>query len=358
MFKRLISCALLISLIVSCFCSCAKQKERYTETYLEYFDTGSTIVGFEFEVETFEKNCDFIEAQLEEYNKLYDIYKAYEDVNNIRTINKNAGKEPVKVDQKIIDLLDYCIELYNKTNGKTNIAMGSVLSIWHDYRNMYSEDSTGATLPPMEDLQNAAKHTDINNIIIDRENSTVFLNDEYMSLDVGAVAKGYATEQIAKALEAQGVTNYTLNIGGNIRTIGPKGDGTPWVTAVAMSDTTGNGENTVRVNLDGQAFVTSGTYQRYYTVDGVDYHHIIDPDTLMPRFDFISISICCNDSGLADALSTAAFNMTLDEGKAFVNSLEGVEAMWILANGELHYSDNFSEIIYTEQRYEFNYLFR
>ncbi|MBQ5910503.1 MAG: FAD:protein FMN transferase [Clostridia bacterium] len=344
--KRIVSSVLLISLIVSCLCSCANQKERYTETYLEYFDTASTIVGFEFDAEVFDKNCDFIEAQLEEYNKLYDIYKSYQDVNNIRTINKNAGKEPVKVDKKIIDLLDYCIELYKTTKGKTNVALGSVLSIWHDYRNMYSEDAEGAKLPPMEDLKAAAQHTDINNIIIDRENSTVFLSDENMSLDVGAVAKGYATEQIAKALEEKGITNYTLNIGGNIRTIGPKGDGTPWITAVSMSDIAGNGENPVKVELAGQAFVTSGTYQRFYTVDGVDYHHIIDPETLMPKFDFISISVCCADSGLADALSTATFNMTLEEGKTFINSLEGVEAMWITADGEIHYSDKFSEIIY------------
>lgn len=348
MFKRIVSCALLISFIVSCLCSCTKQKERFTETYLDYFDTASTIVGFELEVEAFEKNCEFIETQLEEYNRLYDIYKSYENVNNIRTINQNAGKEPVKVDKKIIDLLNYCIELYTKTNGKTNIAMGSVLSIWHNYRNIYGGETQDpeAKLPPMDTLKEAAKHTDINKIIIDSENSTVFLGDENMSLDVGAIAKGYATEQIAKALEAKGVTNYTLNIGGNIRTIGPKGDGTPWITAVAMSDTTGNGENAVKVALDGQAFVTSGTYQRYYLVDGVAYHHIIDPETLMPKFDFISVSVCCNDSGLADALSTATFNMSAEEGIAFINSLNGVEAMWITSEGELLYSENFKDIIY------------
>ncbi len=343
--KRIVSCALLISLILSCLCSCTKQKERYTETFLNYFDTASTIVGFEFEAEVFSENCQFIKTELEEYNNLYDIYKSYEGVNNIRTINQNAGIQPVKVDKKIIDLLEYCKEIYTTTKGKTNVAMGSVLSIWHNYRAMYSENSNEAKLPPMENLREAAKHTDINNIIIDKENSTVFLKDKDMSLDVGAVAKGYATEQIAKELEAKGITNYTLNIGGNIRTIGPKGDGTPWITAIAKSEIAFDGEKSVRVKLDGQAFVTSGTYQRYYTVDGVDYHHIIDPDTLMPKFDFISISVCCRDSGLADALSTATFNMTLDEGKAFINSLDDVEAMWITAKGEIFYSDGFGKII-------------
>lgn len=348
MFKRMVSSALLISILMASFCSCAKQKERFNETYFTYFDTASVIVGFEYEEESFKENCEFIKAELESYNALYDIYNYYEGVNNIRTINKNAGIEPVKVDKKIIDLLEYCKELYTLTNGKTNVAMGSVLSIWHDYREMYSEDSTGAKLPHMDVLKEAATHTDINNIIIDRENSTVFLNDKDMSLDVGAVAKGYATECIAKALEEKGVTNYTLNIGGNIRTIGPKGDGTPWITAVAKSEIAFNGEKAVRVKLDSHAFVTSGTYQRFYTVDGVDYHHIIDPETLMPKFDFISVSICCEDSGLADALSTAVFNMTLEEGKEFVNGFSGVEAMWITVEGKIHYSNDFDKIIMEE----------
>lgn len=353
MFKRFVSCALLISLVVISLCSCAKQNEqptdtlnKYSKNFLHYFDTVSTIVGFDETEETFENNCQFIEAELKTYNDLYDIYKSYEGVNNIRTINKNAGVEPVKVDKKIIDLLDYCKELYELTNGKTNVAMGSVLSIWHNYREMYSEDSTNAKLPPIEQLKKAAEHTNIDDIVIDYENSTVFLKDKEMSLDVGAVAKGYATEQIAKALEAKGVNHYTLNIGGNIRTIGPKGDGSAWITAVANSDTTGNGENTVRICLDGQAFVTSGNYMRYYTVNGVNYHHIIDPETLMPKFDFVSISIYCKDSGLADALSTAAFNMTYEEGKEFIDSLNDVEAMWITTDGKLLYSSGFDKIIY------------
>ena len=210
MFKRIVSCALLISLIAVSFCSCAKQKEqqktKYSENFINYFDTVSTIVGFEFEEDAFKKNCEFIEAELKEYNELYDIYKSYEGVNNIRTINKNAGVEPVKVDQKIIDLLDYCIELYTTTQGKTNIAMGSVLSIWHNYRNMYGGETENpeAKLPSIDTLQEAAKHTDINNIIIDRENSTVFLSDEKMTLDVGAVAKRLCYRANCKGFRGKG----------------------------------------------------------------------------------------------------------------------------------------------------------
>lgn len=352
MFKKFVCCALICSLILIFCSSCTSEQskqgdelQKFSTTYIEYFDTASVIVGFEKDEAAFNKNCEFIEARLKEYNQLYDIYKSYEGINNIRTINKNAGIEPVKVDKKIIDLLDYCIEIYEITDGMTNVAMGSVLSIWHDYRNWGINDPSSAELPPMDKLKEASNHCDISKVQIDRENSTVYLADPDMSLDVGAVAKGYATEQIGKALLQKGVKNYTLNIGGNIKTLGPKGDGSPWVAAVA--DPNPNSETGVIMNveLNGKVFVTSGSYQRYYTVDGKEYHHIIHPETLMPHNDFTAVSIYTDDSGLADALSTALFNMSYDEGKALVESLDNVEALWVTSNYEVHYSKGFEDII-------------
>ena len=344
--KKIISCALVLSVLLSTLCSCSKQKERFTETYLEYFDTASLIVGYEYDIENFDKNCFFIEQQLKEYNQLYDIYKTYENINNIRTINKNAGVMPVKVDVRIIELLEYCKDIYTLTNGMVNVAMGSVLSIWHDYRTIGANEPSKAELPPMDMLLEANKHTDINNVVIDKENCTVFLSDPKMSLDVGAIAKGYATEQIAKALINKGIENYTLNIGGNIRTIGAKGDGSPWITGVENPVSTSDNAFVLRVELNNHVFVTSGTYQRFYTVDGVRYHHIINPKTLMPENNYLSVSILCDNSGFADALSTAVFNMSFDEGKEFIESLDGVEAMWVLDENDVRYTKGLKNFIY------------
>ena len=350
MLKRFVSLALCCALILISFCSCnteqGEQKlQKFSVTYIEYFDTASTIVGYEETEEEFDVICEFIEKELKTYNNLYDIYKSYESVNNVRTINLNAGKEPVKVDTRIIDLLDYCKEIYTITDGTVNVAMGSVLSIWHDYRTWGINSPATAELPPMERLKDSAKHTNIEKVVIDRENSTVFLSDSEMLLDVGAVAKGYATECIAKALKEKGVDNYALNIGGNIRTIGTKGDGTPWSAAVTNPDKTSEEPYLMSVCLKDQVFVTSGSYERFYTVKGVNYHHIINPETLMPENTFSSVSILANDSGLADALSTAVFNMTYEEGKKLIESLEGVEAMWVTAENELLYSNGFKDII-------------
>lgn len=352
MLKRFVSCALVCSLILSLCCSCNSNQgeqgdklQKFSDSTLDYFDTACTVVGYEETQEEFDAVYATIEEQLKEYNILYDIYKSYQGVNNICTINNNAGKEPVKVDKKIIELLDYAIELYDKTDGVVNVAMGSVLSIWHNYRNMYREDAENAVLPPMADLQEAAEHTDITKVIIDRENSTVFLSDPKMSLDVGAVAKGYATERIAEFLVAEQISNYALNFGGNIRTLGTKGDGGAWNAAVTNPDTSSEKPYIMKVEVNDSSFVTSGSYERFYTVDGKRYHHIIDPDTLMPNDTFTSVSILASDSGLADVLSTAAFNLSYEDGKKLIESFDGVEAMWVTAENEILYSDGFESII-------------
>lgn len=352
MIKKLVSCVVLCSLILSLLCSCNSDQgeqgaklERFTETFIEYFDTGCTVVGYEENQEEFDSVCANIEKQLSEYNQLYDIYKSYEGINNIRTINKNAGVEPVVVDKKIIDLIDFSAELYDKTGGTVNIAMGSVLSIWHDYREKYVDSDEKPEIPPMDKLLDAAKHTSFDDIVIDKEKSTVFLKDPDMMLDVGAVAKGYATEQIAKSLIADGISHYALNFGGNIRTIGPKNDGTDWSAAVTNPDKESEKSYLMKVKLRDQTFVTSGSYERFYTVDGVRYHHIIDPKTLMPNNTFTSVSILANNSGLADVLSTALFNLTYEEGIKVIEKFEGVEAVWVTADNKILYSKNFESII-------------
>ncbi len=97
------------------------------------------------------------------------------------------------------------------------------------------------------------------------------------------------------------------------------------------------------------SLVTSGSYQRYYTVDGVRYHHIIHPKTLRPENYFVSVSIICKDGGMADALSTAVFNMSYDQGRALVEELDDVEAAWIDAEGTIRYTDGFASLLIEEE---------
>ncbi len=330
---------LTVILVAAGYCSCGGEETKNTRVFYEYFDTVTEITAFGETKEDFDRVTDEIENILKEYHRLADIYNEYSGTNNLCTVNKNAGKEPVKVNEKLLDLVEYGIQAYSVTNGQTNIAFGAVTKLWHQAR------EKGTELPNSVLLGEAAKHCNIEDIVIDREKGTLFLKDEKMSLDLGAVAKGYACEMAAKFLEDVGKTGYALNLGGNLRVTGKKTDGEFWTAGIQTPDLLSDKAYINVVYLKQPALVTSGSYMRYFTVEGKTYHHIIDPNTLYPMDDFTSVSVLCGNSALGDVLSTALFNMSLEEGKELINSMENTYALWVDKDGKVHYSEGFKEYI-------------
>lgn len=322
--------------------------KRYDVQFLDLFDTVTSMVGYAEDEETFRRYAQELYDQLKEYHQLYDIYNDYEGMANIKTINDQAGTAPVKVDERIIGMLKEAVKMDETTDGYMNVAMGSVLSLWHEYRTEGIENPEEAALPPMDRLREAAEHTDIGQVVIDEEASTVYLPDPDMSLDVGSVAKGYAAEMVCRKLEEDGLTKALVSVGGNVRAIGSRGDNTRWRVGIQNPDLSSDTKYLYAVELEDMSLVTSGSYQRYYTVDGKEYHHIIHPELLMPWDEYDSVSILCRDSGMADCLSTAVFNMEFEDGKKLIESLDQVEAMWIFQDGREEYSSGFRAFIVEE----------
>lgn len=317
------------------------EKKQYTATFLELFDTVTTIVGRAENQEEFQQVSQSIHDDLERYHQLFDIYYEYEGINNLKTINDNAGLEPVQVDKAIIDLLQDCKQYYDLTGGKVNVAMGSILRLWHKARENALNDPENTRLPSQSDLQDAAAHVSLDAVVIDEEASTVFITDGFVQLDVGAIAKGWATQKAAQ----NAPKGLLISVGGNVCATGAKVEpNTPWV--VGVQDPDGGEAYLHTLNITGGCVVTSGDYQRYFTVDGKIYHHIIDPETLMPSAYWRSVTVVCADSGLADALSTALFLLPLEEGKAILQK-NGAEALWVASDGQKYYSDNFKTLIRT-----------
>lgn len=341
-----------LSILVCTSCQCAFKDKQYSKTYFEYFDTIITVMGYEKKESAFIEKTNQIEELLQEYNQLYDIYYEYQGVNNLYTVNKQAGKEPVKVDQKIIDLIVYAKDMYEVSHHMMNIAMGPVLSLWHDAREVALDQPELATIPSRQDLEKASLCTNINDVIVDEINQTIFLKEETMSIDVGAIAKGFATEQIAKFLTQEGEIPYVINAGGNIRVLGQKPNSTNWNVGIQNPDLESSQSQIEILSIRNLAVVTSGSYQRYFTVNGKQYHHIISPITLMTNDTFVSVTVISAHSGMADALSTALFNLSLEEGIALIEELEYTEAMWIDANYQIHYSNHFKDYQYQGGKYE------
>ena len=309
---------------------------KYTATFLDVFDTVTTVVGWDRSEEEFQTKAQTVHDILVQYHQLFDIYSDYEGVNNLKTVNDNAGIAPVEVDPIIIELLLDCREYYDLTGGKVNAAMGSVLRLWHDAR-----EAAAAELPQESALRDAALHCSWDNVIIDEAAGTVYLSDPDQLLDVGAVAKGWAAQKMSESAPP----DLLISVGGNVCATGPKTlDGAAWV--VGVNDPEDGSEYLHTLNITGGSVVTSGDYQRYYVVDGKVYHHIIDPVTLFPSEYWRSVTVICADSGLADALSTALFLLPQQEGQALLTQC-GAVAMWVDAESNFYYSPGFENYIRT-----------
>lgn len=305
--------------------------EKHTEKVYEYFDTITTFMAYTKDEEEFEHYVRVLNEELKKYHELYNSYDAFEGVNNFRTINENAGKEAVAVDPKIIELIEYSKEMYDLTGGKINIAMGSLLGLWHDAREISVNNPDEARIPEESVLKTASSHKDINAIEIDKEKNTVYISDPDVRIDIGAIGKGYATKIIAKRLEEEGLKHGILSVGGDDVLIGdnPASENSYYKIAIQNPDLEDK-ENPYSsvVSLRNTSVVTSGDYQRYFMVDGKRYHHIIDPETMYPSTKWRSVSVILDDIAEADTISTYLFILDYEEGLEFAKKV-GAEVLWI-----------------------------
>lgn len=337
--RRYFAIGLIVSLLLTGCALPERGKQQHQATFLDLFDTVTTISGMTDSEENFRQQVGQIHDVLLRYHQLFDIYNDYPGFNNLKTVNDHAGIEPVQVDGDIIRLLLDCRNYDELTGHTVNVAMGSVLALWHEARTAGLDDPAHAALPDEEALKNAASHADWAAVEIDEEAGTVYLSDPALRLDVGAVAKGWAAQRAAEATPA----GFLISVGGNVCATGPKDDsGTPWV--VGITDPDGGSDYLHTLYNRDSAIVTSGDYQRYYVVDGETYHHIIDPATLYPARRYRSVTVICGDSGLADALSTALFILPRAEGEALAQNC-GAEAMWVDAEGSRFYTQGFQAYI-------------
>ncbi len=340
---RLMAAALSLLLLGGCAAGTVPGQgpRRFEASFLTLFDTVTTIVGYAETEEDFRRTAQQLHDQLLEYHQMFDIYHEYAGINNLKTVNDRAGGEPVEVDSRLIDLLMFCRELDGLTGGRVDVTMGSVLALWHEARGSGVDDPEHAALPDSGALKEAAEHTGFELLEIDREASTLRLTDPLARLDVGAVAKGYAVERVCQ----NAPEGLLLSVGGNVRATGPKPGGEPWVVGVQEPD--GGKEDYLHtLYVSDSSVVSSGDYQRYYTVDGVRYHHIIDPDTRYPGTRWRAVTVLCADSGLADGLSTALFLLSQEEGEALARQC-GAEALWVAADGTLSCTGGFQEAVRT-----------
>ena len=338
---RIILSCLTAALILAA-CSPSLTLTRFQAGFLGTFDTYIDVMLYAGSRQEFSEHFTFVRETFEHYHALFDIYNEHSGLNNLRTVNDNAGIAPVAVGQEIVDLLSISQQAYYDTGGALNIALGPVLSIWHDYRLRGLEDPDNTMIPPYSALRAAYELSIMSDVIIDGQAGTVFLANAGMSLDVGATAKGFTVGRVAEMLRERGVTSAIISAGGDVVTIGesPVNGGRPWNVGVRnpldrrVIDS---------VLVRDMAAATSGGDQRAFVVDGVAYNHIIDPATLMPATGFAAVSVIHEDMMTAEILSTALFILPLNEGLRLAEDF-GAAAIWVLHDGSVEFNRLYAEI--------------
>ena len=334
-FKKFTSLFLLLLFLFSAAACSGSEKggdpEAKYRFFYDCFDTVCTVYDYGgLDESEFDALSADVEKSARHYHKLFDAYTEYDGVTNIATLNRLAGTGPIKVNSAIIDLIEFSRSMYLKTDGKVNFAMGKVTYLWKSLPALENR------IPTDGELTSAGAHISPDSVITDRENLTVEITDPSLRIDVGAIAKGYTAELIKQQIKKAGYSSIVLDFGGNLCAVGAKPSGNGWDSAIKNPLYGEGGGNAYvrRVTLIDAALVTSGTYERYYVIDGEKYHHIIDPETKMPTNKYLSVSVMSADSGVADALTTALFNMDFSVAEGFVRSFgERIEVTFVFPDG-------------------------
>lgn len=342
MRKKIAILALVFGIVLTGGCQESQKKYTRYQSAFFTFDTVVQIVGYAQSQQAFDYYAEKIRSRFEELHRLYDRFNPYEGINNIYSINQNAGIASVKVAPEVLDLVEFGLDAYTLTHGTVNIALGPVSSLWHDHITVASSGKVTA-MPSAKVLEKASTHMDITKVHVNRQESTVFLEETGMLLDVGGIAKGYATQLVADEVYAEGFTSFLISAGGNIVAKDPPLDGLrgSWGIGIQNPETADDPQSPSVdvVFIKNQSVVSSGDYQRYAIVDNTRIHHLIDPTTLFPANHCRGVTVLCDDSGLGDVFSTALFVMDYPDSRAFAQEHD-LMALWIFDRGRVECTEN------------------
>lgn len=304
--RKLILCVLLLSVL--CSCSAAPVRREFfamdTVVTLEAYGGSAAL--------------DAAQAEILRLEQLFSIGEPQSDAARLNARGTHT------LSPETAALLTAAREISAASGGALDVTIGPVVRLWDWY------DGAPA-VPEAAELAAALALVDFESLRLDGREAT--LEKPGMAVDLGGIAKGFAAGSAAKVLRDQGVTSALLNLGGNIRAVGAKPDGSPWIVGIADPDDPAG--YCCTVEAADCAVVTSGDYQRYFIQDGQTYHHIFDPETGFPvETSLRSVTVLCKDDTWADGLSTALFVLGMEDGAALWRSCPvDFEAVFLTDDG-------------------------
>ncbi|WP_421904213.1 FAD:protein FMN transferase [Oceanobacillus halophilus] len=261
---------------------------------------------------------------------------ADEEGSEINTINDKAGEEAVNVSEDIFQLITEGKNYSEVAEGSFDITIGPLTKLWH----IGFDD---ARKPEQAEIDEILPLINYKKVELNEKNKKVFLKDKGMRMDLGAIAKGYIADEVVQLLKENGVTTAIIDLGGNIFVMGNHYSGNPWTVGI-QDPFSGRGDTIGKLKASNKSIVTSGIYERYLEVDGVKYHHLLNPKDGYPfNNKLASVSIISDKSIDGDALSTVLFSKGLQDGLDFIHELEGVEAIFIMEDKTIYTTDGLTD---------------
>jgi len=253
---------------------------------------------------------------------------AHMDTSEISRINQQAGRKAVLVSGDTRDLILQSLDVSQITEGAFDATIGAVKKLW-------KFDEGESDIPDPKDLTESLSFVNYKNILI--EDSRILLQKDRMNLDLGGLAKGYIVDRGVFNLQNMGIRAGIVDAGGDLRIFGKHPKNKNWKIAIQHPRHAGMNFYAV-LNINATSIATSGDYERYFSINGKRYHHLLDPKTGYPASQCAGVTIVTKDAMLADAYATAVFIMGVDKGIAWIDSMPDVEGMIIYEeNGKLYH---------------------
>lgn len=274
-----------------------------------------------------EKSKEALEAAFERAEEIQQIMSVKSEESEISYVNSNAAKEPIKVSEELFYVVETALKYSEITEGALDVTIGKLIDLW-------GIGTENANIPEEIILERYKNKYNYKNVILNSKDKTIYYLNNNIKIDLGAIAKGYIADEMKVILEEANIKSAILNLGGNVITIGKKIDDSKWTVGITDPLNISNLKATVKI--DNETVVTSGNYERYFEVDRRRYHHILNPFTAMPAEEgIVSTTIISENSMVADALSTATYILGVDKSLEIIESISGVEGIFITENGEV-----------------------
>ncbi len=275
---------------------------------------------------------EHIEAAVQEIKRIERLLTTYNDQSQTNQVNTQAGISAVKVDEEVFNLIERSIGISKITQGAFDISYGSIdKSLWNFDRSMKS-------LPDTQTALKMVHLIDYRNILLDRENCSVFLKEKGMRIGFGGIGKGYAAEMAKKVLIKRGVQSGIINASGDLCAWGLQPDGRKWTIGVADPDAPSSVFS--YMDISDRAVATSGNYEKYITINGKKYSHTIDPKTGLPVSGIKSVTIIAANAEFADAMATPIAVMGISAGLFLINQIPDLYCIIIDDNNKIYTSKN------------------